>query len=72
MVTNSIDEAVLLADRVIPVVPGPPATLGSPIPVALARPRSAAQLAHDDQAVDTRNHVIARLTSTARAAGGPS
>jgi nitrate/nitrite transport system ATP-binding protein len=70
MVTNSIDEAVLLADRIVPVVPGPPATLGTPIRVDLPRPRSAAQLAHDEQAVQTRNHVVTRLTSGARAAGG--
>jgi nitrate/nitrite transport system ATP-binding protein len=72
MVTNNIDEAVLLADRIVPVIPGPPATLGAAIPVALPRPRSAAQLAHDEQALETRNHVIARLTATARAAGGLS
>jgi ABC-type nitrate/sulfonate/bicarbonate transport system ATPase subunit len=32
MVTNNIEEAILLADRIVPVLSGPPATLGTPIP----------------------------------------
>ena len=28
MVTNNLDEAILLSDRIVPIVPGPPATLG--------------------------------------------
>ena len=64
MVTNSVEEALLLADRIIPVVPGPPATLGTPIPVPLPRPRTVAQLAHDQDASMTRAHVIATLTAS--------
>jgi nitrate/nitrite transport system ATP-binding protein len=63
MVTNNIDEAILLSDRIVPVVPGPPATLGAPIAVDLPRPRSTVDLAHDEHAVQTRNRVIALLTS---------
>jgi len=44
-------------------VPGPPATLGVAIPVELPRPRSVAQLAHDEQASHVRAHVIATLTA---------
>ncbi|HEY9462817.1 MAG TPA: ABC transporter ATP-binding protein, partial [Vicinamibacterales bacterium] len=44
MITNSVEEAILLSDRIVPIVPGPPATLGMPIPVELTRPRSLAQL----------------------------
>ena len=67
MITNSVDEAILLADRIVPIMPGPPATLGRPIPVPLARPRSAAQLAHDEEASRVRAQVIAALTSGIRA-----
>jgi nitrate/nitrite transport system ATP-binding protein len=77
MITNSVEEAILLSDRIVPILPGPPATLGAPIPVALPRPRSAAQLAHDDEAARVRTHVIATLTDalsgtsrTRRAAAG--
>ena len=63
MITNSVDEAILLADRIVPILPGPPATLGTPIEVTLPRPRTAELLAHDDAAARVRAHVITTLTS---------
>ena len=63
MITNSVEEAILLSDWIVPMLPGPPATLGAPIPVELARPRSVAQLAHDEDATHVRAHVIATLTA---------
>ena len=66
MITNSVEEAILLSDRIVPMIPGPPATLGSPIPVELARPRSLAQLAHDEQATLARAHVVSTLTALVR------
>ena len=62
MITNSVDEAILLSDRIVPILPGPPATLGTPIAVTLPRPRSATLLAHDDGAARVRAHVITTLT----------
>jgi nitrate/nitrite transport system ATP-binding protein len=62
MITNSVDEAILLSDRIVPILPGPPATLGTPIAVTLPRPRTAALLAHDDEAARVRAHVITTLT----------
>jgi nitrate/nitrite transport system ATP-binding protein len=82
MITNSVEEAILLSDRIVPIVPGPPvdhargalspverapATLGTPIPVELSRPRSLAQLAHDEQATQVRAHVVSTLTASVRA-----
>jgi len=76
MITNSVEEAILLSDRIVPIVPGPPATLGTPIPVELPRPRSVAQLAHDEQATHVRAHVVATLTASPgrlrKPAAGPS
>jgi nitrate/nitrite transport system ATP-binding protein len=66
MITNSVEEAILLSDRIVPIIPGPPATLGTPIPVELTRPRSLAQLAHDEQATLVRAHVISTLTASVR------
>jgi len=63
MITNSVEEAILLSDRIIPMLPGPPATLGTAIPVTLPRPRSVAQLAHDEEATEVRAHVVATLTA---------
>jgi nitrate/nitrite transport system ATP-binding protein len=39
MITNDVDEAILLADRIIPLNPGPGATLGPEFRVHLPRPR---------------------------------
>jgi nitrate/nitrite transport system ATP-binding protein len=64
MVTNSVEEAILLSDRIVPMLPGPPATLGAPIPIELPRPRLAAELAHDEQATHVRASVISTLTSS--------
>ncbi len=63
MITNSVEEAILLSDRIVPMLPGPPATLGAPIPVLLPRPRSPAQLAHDEAATHVRADVVATLTA---------
>ena len=40
LVTNDVDEAILLADRIYPMTPGPGAVLGPPIEVGLPRPRA--------------------------------
>lgn len=63
MITNSVEEALLLSDRIVPIVAGPPATLGPSIPVDLPRPRTAAQLARDDHASRVWAYVVATLTS---------
>ena len=39
LITNDIDEAILLADRIVPLTSGPRATLGPSFPVTLPRPR---------------------------------
>jgi nitrate/nitrite transport system ATP-binding protein len=64
MITNSVEEAILLSDRIVPIVSGPPASLGSPIVVELQRPRTLAQLAHDEAATHARAHVVAALTAS--------
>ena len=72
MITNSVEEAILLSDRIVPILPGPPATLGVPIPVALPQPRSNAQLAHDEQATQVRAHVVATLTASLKRPKSPA
>ena len=49
LVTNDVDEALLLADRIIPLTPGPRATLGPEFLVNLARPRDRKAVNHDAQ-----------------------
>ncbi|MDP4643213.1 MAG: ABC transporter ATP-binding protein [Opitutales bacterium] len=40
MITNDVDEAVLMADRIVPLTMGPAATLDDAFPVDLPRPRN--------------------------------
>lgn len=62
MITNNVEEAILLADRIVPFTRGPRATLGASIPVPLARPRSAAALMRDDAAVRVHSAIVDALT----------
>ncbi len=49
LITNDPDEAILLADRVIPLTAGPAATLGMSVPITIPRPRDRKTLAdHPD------------------------
>jgi len=47
MITNDVDEAVLMADRIVPLTMGPEATLDEAFPVDLARPRNRTTLNTD-------------------------
>jgi nitrate/nitrite transport system ATP-binding protein len=65
LVTNDVDEALRLADRIVPLTDGPGATLGDPIPVALARPRERRVLVKDAGFHALRARVLARLRGLA-------
>jgi nitrate/nitrite transport system ATP-binding protein len=62
MITNNIEEALLLSDRIIPMTRGPRATLNASIPIDLPRPRTAARLLDDDAAMHLRARVVGCLT----------
>ena len=47
LITNDVDEAILLADRIIPLKPGPKATLGPSFKVKIPRPRQRLALNDD-------------------------
>lgn len=47
LVTNDVDEAILLADRIIPLNPGPGATFGPAFNVTLPRPRDRSAVNND-------------------------
>jgi len=48
LITNDVDEAIYMADRVIALNPGPGATFGPSFKIPLARPRDRAALNHDE------------------------
>lgn len=58
LVTNDVDEAILLADRILPLTGGPAATLGPAIPVDIPRPRSRKTLHHQSRWKELRREVI--------------
>ena len=63
MITNDVDEAILVADRIVPLNPGPNASLGPAFTVELDRPRRAAELNHDNVFKGLRNAVTNYLVA---------
>ena len=61
LITNDIDEALLMADRVIPLTAGPKATLGSSFVVDLPRPRDPVVLFHSTEFRALRTRVMTHL-----------
>jgi nitrate/nitrite transport system ATP-binding protein len=61
LITNDVDEGILLADRIIPLSAGPAATFGQDIRVDIERPRDRKALNHDPRFARIRNQVIEYL-----------
>jgi ABC-type nitrate/sulfonate/bicarbonate transport system ATPase subunit len=61
MVTHDVDEAVLLADRVVMMTNGPAATIGEILEVKFPRPRSRRQLLEDPEYYRLRAQLIGFL-----------
>jgi ABC-type nitrate/sulfonate/bicarbonate transport system ATPase subunit len=78
MVTHDVDEALLLADRIVMMTSGPGATVGDVLEVPLPRPRVRGVLLQDDRFFAARERLLAFLDGAtepadrARAAGGSS
>jgi len=49
LITNDVDEAIYLADRVIPLNPGPDATFGPDFHIDIERPRDRTALNHNER-----------------------
>ncbi len=61
LITNDVDEAILLADRVIPLTPGPGATLGPEFKVDLPRPRDRSAMNSDEAFIRLRSAITEYL-----------
>lgn len=57
MITNDVDEAVLMADKIVPLTMGPGATLDKPFPVNLERPRNRTTLNTNPEFRRLRNDI---------------
>lgn len=61
LITNDVDEGIYMADRIIPLRPGPKATLGPEFKIDIPRPRDKTALNDDKNFKDTRNAIIEYL-----------
>jgi nitrate/nitrite transport system ATP-binding protein len=58
LITNDVDEGILLADRIIPLSAGPNATLGPSVTIDLPRPRDRKAINHDPRFKEIRREII--------------
>lgn len=61
LITNDVDEGIILADRIIPLTPGPKATLGPEFRVNLPRPRDKKALNRNPDFISLRNKITRYL-----------
>lgn len=61
LITNDVDEGIYMADRIIPLNPGPNATLGPEFKIDIDRPRDKTALNDNPQFKKTRNAIIEYL-----------
>ena len=66
LITNDVDEGILLADRIVPLSAGPAATLGLAVHVDIPRPRDRKAINHDPHFAGIRKQVIGYLTGPGR------
>ncbi len=61
LITNDVDEGIYMADRIIPLKPGPNATLGPEFKIDIERPRDKTALNDNANFKKTRNAIIEYL-----------
>ncbi|KGL62342.1 ABC transporter ATP-binding protein [Polaribacter sp. Hel1_85] len=61
LITNDVDEGIYMADRIIPLRPGPNATLGPEFKIDLERPRDKTEMNDNPNFKKTRNEIIEYL-----------
>lgn len=61
LITNDVDEGIYMADRIIPLRPGPNATLGPEFKIDIERPRDKTALNDNKVYKETRNAIIQYL-----------
>jgi len=61
LITNDVDEAIYMADRVIPLNPGPDATLGPDFHINIERPRDRTALNHNEEFKRLRGEITKYL-----------
>jgi nitrate/nitrite transport system ATP-binding protein len=71
-VTHDVDEAILLADRVVMMTNGPNARIGRILDIAIPRPRSRRTLLDHPRYYEYRREILSFLEEFAHGAAGPA
>jgi nitrate/nitrite transport system ATP-binding protein len=72
MITHDVDEAILLADRILLMTNGPYARIAESVKVDIPRPRDRTSIIHDPGYYPIRNHLVDFLVKRSKElAGGP-
>ena len=58
LITNDVDEGILLADRIIPLSAGPEATSGPAVTIDIPRPRDRKAINHNERYKEIRREVL--------------
>jgi nitrate/nitrite transport system ATP-binding protein len=66
MITHDVDEAILLADRILLMSNGPQARIGEIVRNTMPRNRQRARLHHDPQYLRIRNHLVDFLVARSK------
>ncbi len=66
MITHDVDEAILLADKILLMTNGPDARIAEIVEVTLARPRDRARIIHEPAYYAIRNHLIEFLVKRSK------
>jgi nitrate/nitrite transport system ATP-binding protein len=71
MITHDVDEAMLLADRILLMTNGPYARIAESVVVDIPRPRERTSIIHDPAYYPTRNHLVEFLVRRSKELAGP-
>lgn len=66
MITHDVDEAILLADRILLMSNGPFARVAESVEIDIPRPRQRAEIIHHPGYYPTRNHLVDFLTTRSK------
>jgi len=70
MITHDVDEAILLADRILLMTNGPYARVAESVKVDIERPRERGSIIHDPAYYHIRNHLVDFLVSRSKELAG--
>jgi len=71
MITHDVDEAILLADRILLMTNGPHAEIAESVVIDIPRPRTRTDIIHHEHYYTIRNHVVDFLVKRSKELSNP-